>query len=96
MDVNGVSVGAADTSGKVAVAESATSTDAVGVAVSPVSVIRAGAPKDVGAAGAVLLSKVVIAPPRITLAVLLGGLPGADVITIGSLLEAPPVGAAAL
>jgi hypothetical protein len=100
MDVNGVSVAAADTPGKVAVAESVASpvvkaspTDVVGVAVSPVSVITAWDPTDVGAAMLVLLSEVVTPPPPRTLTVLLGEL-GGEVITIGVELEAAPVGAA--
>lgn len=102
MDVRGaVSVALADTTGKVAVAKSVASpvvkvspTDAVGVAVTPVSDTTAGEPVDVGTTRVELLSEVVIPLIGTPLAVLVGGTGGADVITIEAVPEEPPVGTA--
>jgi hypothetical protein len=105
MDVTGVvSVGEDNTAGWVAVIESLRfpappvvklSPGDVGVAVIPVSVITACEPADVGATIDVLLSDVVIPPPTPTaLAVVVGALPGAEVIIIEAALEVPPVGTA--
>jgi hypothetical protein len=103
MDVNGVvSVGEDDPASWVPVTESLRfpappvvklSPGDVGVAVIPVSVITACEPADVGATIDVLLSDVVI-PPPIPLAVVVGALPGAEVIIIEAALEVPPVGTA--
>ena len=101
IDVNGgVSVEETDAAGWVAVTESVRlpappveklSPSEVGVAVTPVSVITAWVPADVGTTIPVLLSDAVV-PPSIMLRVGVGALPGPDVIIIE--LEGPPVGTA--